>query len=68
MPEVPGITQYRYLQSYVVFQSTNFVVAILGRLFKTGKSGTQWYCVIPGKFSVLCQKYLCVIYFLLLRL
>jgi len=37
-----------YLLSYVDFQNTNFVVVILDSLFKTGKSGTQWYCVIPG--------------------
>jgi len=30
----------------------NFVVVILDSLFKTGKSGTQWYCVLPGTFSV----------------
>ncbi len=30
----------------------NFVVVILDSLFKTGKSGTQWYWVIPGTFSV----------------
>jgi len=38
--------------SFVVFQNTNFVVDILDSLFKTGKLGTQWYCVIPGTFSV----------------
>jgi len=26
----------------------NFVVVILESLFKTGKSGTLWYRVIPG--------------------
>jgi len=49
-----------YLLSYVDFQNTNFVVVILDSLFKTGKSGTQWYCVIPGTFSVpypKCQFY-----------
>ncbi len=28
------------------------LVVILDSLFKTGKSGTQWYCVIPGTLSV----------------
>jgi len=42
-----------YLLSYVDFQYTNFVVFILDSPFKTGKSGTQRYCVIPGTFSVL---------------
>jgi len=36
----------------VVFQNMNFVVVILDSRFKTGKSGTQWYRVIPGTFSV----------------
>ena len=40
--------------SYVDFQNTNFVVVILDSLFKSGKSGTQPYCVIPGTFSVPC--------------
>jgi len=29
---------------------------ILDTLFKTGISGTQWYCVIPGTFSVPCRN------------
>ncbi len=41
-----------YLLSFVVFQNMNLVVVILDILFKTGKSGTQWYCVIPVTFSV----------------
>ncbi len=39
---------------YVVLQETNFVVVVSDGLLKTGKSGTQWYCVIPGMFSVPC--------------
>jgi len=39
-----------YLLSFVVFQNMNFVVVFLDSLFKTGKSGTQWYCVIPVTF------------------
>ncbi len=41
-----------YLLIYVVFQNRNFAVVISNSLFKTGKSGTQWYCVIHGMFSV----------------
>jgi len=51
---VPGITQNttEYPLSFVVFQNINFVIVILDSLFKTGKSGTQWYCVNPSTFSV----------------
>jgi len=44
--ELHNTTEYPL--SFVVFQNTNFVVVILDSLFKTGKSGTQLYCVIPG--------------------
>jgi len=40
-----------YLLIYLVFQNRNFVVVILDSLFKTGKSGTQWYCVISGTLT-----------------
>jgi hypothetical protein len=36
-----------YLLIYVVFQNTIFDVVILDNIFKTGKPGTQWCCVIP---------------------
>jgi len=38
------------------FQNRNFAVVISYSLFKTGKSGTEWYCVIPGTFSVPCRS------------
>jgi len=41
--ELHNTTEYPL--SFVVFQNTNFVVLILDSLIKTGKSGTQLYCV-----------------------
>ena len=49
----PGITQYHWIPAKLYFfHNMNFVVVILDSLFKTGKSGTQWCCVISGTFSV----------------
>jgi len=42
---------------YVVFQRTNVVVVIFDSLFKSGKSGAQWYCLIPSILSALCPGY-----------
>ena len=46
-----------YPLSFVVFQDTIFVVVILDCLFKTLKSGTQWYVIIPGTLNVLWYNF-----------
>ena len=39
-------------------ENTNYVVVIMDDPFKTGFSGTQWYCVVLRTLSVL--RYVCV--------
>ena len=54
-----GTTQYHWVPAKLsCFDSnSNFVVAILDGLFKTGFSVTQWWCVVPGTLSVLLSRH-----------
>ncbi len=59
---VPGITQYLWVPANQCCFSKQII--FLDSLFKTGKSCTQRYCLIPGTLSVPCSncvyKYGCV--------